>query len=154
MKPYLIYLAGPITGCTYAGYTDWRDAFVTHMPDNVQCLSPMRGKDYLLQETRIGDAYDNTVLSCSRGIMTRDFFDCTRSDLIVAYLVGADRVSIGTVMEIAWGYRTGKPVIVVMEKSGNLHDHSMIREATGFRVQTLEEAATTALITLFPPGLK
>lgn len=160
-----IYLAGPITGCTFAGCTDWREAFAKYLTagnvgdkfdlNKVVCLSPMRGKDYILEltndsEGRVEDSYPNHVLSCDRGIMTRDYNDCTTSDVVIANLLGAERVSIGTVMEVAWAYQSRIPVIAVIEPSKNLHDHSMMREAFGFRVTTLEEAAQIALTILWP----
>lgn len=152
MKKQTIYLAGPISGCSYGECTNWREAFKTLVPASVRCLSPMRGKDYLAGEDVIDGSYPEHTLSCSRGIMTRDFFDCTRADLLVVNLSGCgSRVSIGTVMEIAWAFQRRTPVIVVMEK-GNVHEHPMIDEAIGFRVETLEQAATIAKVILFDPA--
>jgi hypothetical protein len=143
MNTYLIYMAGPITGCSYGECTDWRQGFAEALAGyNVDCLDPMRGKDYLADETCVGNDYD-TVLSCSRGIMTRDRFDCTRCDLLVVNFLGAEKVSIGTVMEIAWADLNRIPIIVVME-AGNVHEHAMISEACGFRVATVDEALTVA----------
>ena len=152
MKSHTIYLAGPISGCSYDGCTSWREAFKSLVPESVQCLSPMRGKDYLEQEQVIDGSYPGHVLSCSRGIMTRDFFDCTRADVVVVNLLDSARVSIGTVMEIAWAYAKHTPTIVIMEPTGNLHEHPMIAEAIGFRVETMEQAAHVAKVILFDPA--
>lgn len=158
-----IYLAGPITGCTYEGCTTWREAFKEMLaktmvgpdwrPEEVRCLSPMRAKDYLDQVGVINLDYpsvDFGPLSCSRGIMTRDFFDCTRADLVFFNLLGAPVVSIGTVMELAWCYQARIPTIVAMEKENNLHEHPMVWEAIGFRVESLQQAADTAVAVLWP----
>jgi len=51
----------------------------------------------------------------------------------------APRVSIGTVMEIAWAFGNNVPVVCIMEE-GNIHTHPMINEAIGFKVQTAIEA--------------
>ncbi len=83
-------------------------------------------------------------MSSSRGIMTRDRFDTMDCDAVFANLLGATIVSIGTAMEIAWADMLRKPVILVMEASGNLHDHPMIREAAGYRVETVDEGITLA----------
>jgi nucleoside 2-deoxyribosyltransferase len=138
-----VYLAGPITGCGYGECRDWRKGLIAQFRQyaTVELLDPMRGKEYLATEPTIADCYDEHVLSSSRGIMTRDHWDTTRCDILLVNLLRAPKVSIGTVMELAWAWDNGIPTIVVMEKDGNLHDHSMIREATGFRVETLEEAA-------------
>ncbi|MHC4117579.1 MAG: hypothetical protein ACYSWO_08740 [Planctomycetota bacterium] len=134
-----LYLAGPITGCSFAGCTDWRKGVADALAGyNVECLDPMRGKDYLSGETNIGNEYD-TVLSCSRGIMTRDRFDCTRCDLLLVNFLGATKVSIGTVMEIAWADLCRIPIVIVSEDC-NVHNHAMLSEACGFRVESLGSA--------------
>jgi hypothetical protein len=71
--------------------------------------------------------------------MTRDRFDATRCDVLLVNLLGAERVSIGTVMEIAWADLRRTPIVAVMEE-GNVHEHGMVNEAIGFRVTTLDEA--------------
>ena len=137
---YGVYLAGPITGCTYGECTDWRKEFAAAMPEVVECFSPMRFKKHLDNGEAIADNYPQHVLCSQRGIMSRDYFDCSRADLGVFNFLGATRVSIGTVMEIAWCFAHRIPTVVVMEKEGNIHEHSMLREAISFRVESLEAA--------------
>jgi len=144
-----IYLAGPIKGLGYHACTDWRERFTELVGPRFVCLSPMRGKEYLLSSLCIGDDYPQEVMSCQRGIMSRDFFDTCRADVVVANLRGAETVSIGTVMEIAWAYAKRVPLIAVMEPEGNLHDHGMIREAISFRVTSLEQAAHVAKVVIW-----
>lgn len=136
-----IYLAGPITGCTFDECTDWRQDFIKRFKTHgVECLSPMRGKEYLKQIGEICGSYpDFGPLASSRGIMTRDHWDCTRCDLVLFNLIGAKTVSIGTVMELAWAWDHRIPTVVAME-DGNCHEHPMVSEAIGFRVPTLENA--------------
>lgn len=154
------YLAGAITGLSYNGCTDWRQEAIAYLEKyGVQGLSPLRGKEYLKDETSISDNYDNhekklyATMSGQRGIYARDKFDCERADLVLVNLLGAQRVSIGTVMEIAWAAGAKKPIVLVMEAEGNIHEHSMLREACAFRVETLAEAlhVTTAILA---PGAK
>lgn len=117
----------------------------------------MRAKDYLAREKKITGSYEDKVMSCSRGIMTRDRFDTMRCDVLLVNLLGAKKISIGTIMEIAWADAKRTPIICVMENpvsgeerqigslTDNVHDHPMIREAIGFRVSTLDEAVDVAL---------
>lgn len=149
----LVYLAGPITGLSFQGCTDWREYAKKELAQaGIDGLSPMRAKDYLNREVIIQDDYDArvdihplaAVLSSSRGITTRDHWDCSRCDVILVNFLGAKAVSIGTVMEIAWGRAYNKPVVVAIEKEGNPHDHSMVRECIGFRVETLEAGLSVA----------
>lgn len=103
----------------------------------------MRAKEYLSLEKKISDFYDN-ALSCSKGITTRDRFDVASSDIILFNFLGAKKVSIGSIIEYGWADSAGKPIITIMEKKGNLHDHGMVRELTGFRVEELDQGLTIA----------
>lgn len=142
---FLVYLAGPITGLTYDGATDWRDHANAELAEfGIKGLSPLRAKEYLRQVgalTGTGEEYAHLgVLSLPRGVTTRDRYDATRCDALLVNLLGAERVSIGTVMEIAWADLCRIPIVVTIEENGNPHEHMMIAEAIGFRVPTLDEA--------------
>ena len=146
-----VYLAGPISGCSYGECTSWRDKFIKVLdePSN-KCYSPMRAKEFLANKPEIRDHFPDHLFGSERHIMTRDFDDCTKADVIVANLLGAKIVSIGTVMEIAWAFNRRIPLIAIMEPEKNLHDHPMIRQAIGFRVDTIEQAAFCACSILMP----
>lgn len=143
-----VYLAGPITGCTYDGCTDWREQvrlwLEVETMGKIKGISPMRNKQYLFGEEQIDKDYEDYPLSCQKGIMTRDHYDCFRADLVLVNLLGTGKVSIGTVMEIAWAHTHQIPIILVMEEEGNVHDHPMIREAAGFRAPNLRGATDIA----------
>ena len=51
MRQNTVYLAGPITSCSYGEATDWRESLKQEIESEtngkVKCLSPMRGKHYL-----------------------------------------------------------------------------------------------------------
>lgn len=133
-----IYLAGPITGCSYTECTDWRAHFqnlVSH-----RCLDPLRGKAFLREEKDMSGEWPNP-LTTAKGIMSRDFFDAHRCDVLVVNFLDCKIVSIGTCFEIAWCHAKRTPIVLVMENHGNIHDHLFVTEACGFRVDTLEAAA-------------
>ena len=54
-------------------------------------------------------------------------------------MLGAQKVSIGTMIEYGRASNPLRPIITVMEKQGNIHEHPMIRELTKYRVETLDE---------------
>lgn len=146
-KP-LVYLAGPITGLSYGGATSWREEAITELAKHgIVGLSPLRAKDYLLNETKLADEYD-VVMSTGRGITTRDRFDCTRADLVLVNLLGADRVSIGTVMELAWADLSRTPIVLCIDDEENPHEHAMIREVVGWRVNSVQAAIDVVIATL------
>lgn len=141
MKPRC-YAAGPIGGISYEDATLWRQTAVKELSAaGIDVFSPMRGKEFLKNEknlTWMMDHWENPMAT-SKGIMARDFNDCSTADALLVYLKGTERASMGTVMEIAWAFDRKIPVVVVAEKT-NIHvNHPMLVEAINFRVDTLEE---------------
>lgn len=138
---HLVYLAGPITGLSFQTADGWRTKaqrmLSVRSKGTVVGVSPLRKKSYLSTETILGHSYEDWPLSSQRGIFARDRYDCKRADAILANLLDTSYVSIGTVMEIAWGVDNNIPIILILEK-GSAHDHPMIREACPFIVDTLE----------------
>jgi nucleoside 2-deoxyribosyltransferase len=135
-----VYLAGAISGLTYGEGQSWREYTTSALAiHGINGYSPLRAKDYLSSVGKIEQSYANHPLSCDRGIMTRDRYDVSSCDAVLFYLLGAERVSIGTMIEFGWADAWRKPTVVVMEETGNIHEHPMVREATGFRVTNLED---------------
>jgi nucleoside 2-deoxyribosyltransferase len=149
MKHLMIYLGGPITGISYDSTIGWREKLIKELPE-FSVLSPMRSKTYLSHEKEIKANYEDSVLSCQRGIQTKDYNDVKRSDLLIINFLGATKVSIGTVMEVAWARAFDIPVILIIEPTGNIHDHPMIRECTGFRIDNIDDAVNLAKVILLP----
>ncbi len=145
MNRPLVYLAGPIANTQRAEAVGWRFEATNALRErNIEALSPMRAKERLARND-IGDNFhkyeDEGVFFTSRGIMTRDRNDVIRCDALLVNLLGARKLSAGTVMELAWADILRKPVVVAIEAEGNPHDnHPMIHEAIPFRVTSLDEA--------------
>lgn len=136
-----VYLAGPIGGCTYEGCTEWRKHVGFKLRDmGLRPVSPMRSKRFLSGERCIDDRHYTHPLATPRGILARDFWDCNRCDVVLAVLTGVTKVSIGTVMEIAWAYQAKIPVVLVIEDEGNPHEHVLLAGACPFRVSTIDDA--------------
>ena len=146
-----VYLAGPITGETIAGANDWRRAAAAQLADiGIRTLDPLRGKDYL--EAMIGSGvydmqYNNHPLSTGHGIYRRDSWDVRRCDVVLVNFIGASRVSIGTVMEIAWAEAAGKYILIAMEDN-NVHQYPMIVSAASLILPTLDDALAILPIVL------
>ena len=145
-----LYLAGPIAGLSYRESTDWRKTVAGLLYSDVIPLSPMRGKEYLDGDPSIKGDYDAVqrnrhALSTQAAITARDRFDTmVRGDAVLVNFLGAKKISLGTVIEVGWADAARKPIILVIEKEGNVHDYLMIREAAGFRTDSLEEACQIA----------
>lgn len=146
---YICYLAGPITGVSFKGATDWREDAKENLDPSIAGMSPLRGKKYLSQEKSIEHTYEDIALSSAKGITARDHNDCKRSDALLVNLLGSETVSIGTVMEVAWAGAYGVPIVLVMDKD-NIHQHAMLRETAGFIVESLEEGVHIVNALLIP----
>ena len=146
---FLLFLSGPITGISYNESTDWREYVARKMPPYIKAVSPMRGKQYLSNEMVINDSYEENPLSSQKGITCRDRMDVGRCDMLLANFLGAKKVSIGSIMEIAWADAWRKPIVLVMEK-GNVHEHAIIREVAGFITSSLDEAIDIVIAVLSP----
>jgi nucleoside 2-deoxyribosyltransferase len=157
MRPS-VYLAGPITGLTYDGGSEWREDAVDEFEEcGIDAYSPLRCKQYLraFGELSAKDQtgaynYDGAhPLSSDKGIMARDRNDVLRRDMVLANFLGAERISIGTCIEVGWADAFRKPVVLVMEDD-NIHRHAMMEEAAGFRVHTMVEAIEIVKAVLLP----
>jgi nucleoside 2-deoxyribosyltransferase len=145
-----VYLSGPITGLTFQGATDWRAYAIASLKKaNLKGISPMRAKDYLASLNAPisghGREYANLgVLSTAQAVVARDRFDTQRVDIMLMNLLGADRVSIGTMVEIGWADAARVPIIGIIEPEGNVHDHMFVNQLIGFRVTTLDKGLDLA----------
>ena len=144
-----VYLSGPITGLTFKGATDWRNVVTQELSEaGIVGISPMRAKDYLASVGTISgdgrDYFNLNVLSTPPAVCARDRFDTTRVDVVLMNLLGAERVSIGTMVELGWADLARVPVIGVIEPTGNVHDHMFVNQLIGFRVATLDEGVHVA----------
>lgn len=154
-----VYLAGPITGTTYGECTDWREYVKRNLAPGVVGYSPMRAKAYL---ARLPDAISGHgreyahlgALSLGAGVVARDRFDTTRCDVVLVNLLGASRVSIGTMIELGWADAARNPIVLAMEDDNPTHDHMMVRTLAGYIVPTLDEAihVVNAILTPDPPA--
>lgn len=136
-----VYLAGPITGSSYGQATEWRDYAkdLLESSGEYKCLTPMRGKEALKHIERFEpNGYDG--VASNHNICHRDEYDVHRSDVLLVNLAGATRVSIGTMMEIAWGHHAGKFVITVLDSADNPHNHAFVIENSSMVVTSLDAA--------------
>lgn len=156
-----MYLAGPITGLNYKGATDWRESVAAALNESgIRAFSPMRGKKYLEKLDVIGDARVQTrpdedsyglnkVMSSAQGITYRDRNDVMNADAILMNLLGAQRISIGTMIEAGWADAFRKPVVVVREKD-SAHGHGMLDAIATYTVDDLDEALHLIRVLLLP----
>lgn len=139
----IIYLAGPISG---KGYDEVVDLYKqkSELLKNVgyDVLCPMTGKTYLRNELDFkAHGYEKFPVSSNHAIFERDKWMVSKSDIILADLSNSgDRVSIGTMMELAWAAMLGKHTIIVLPKE-NIHRHCFVLESGDIIFENLDEAS-------------
>lgn len=142
MSKPAVYLAGPISGKDYASVMCYIEKTAARLEEmGYEILHPMLGKSYLRTELEFrAHGYENPV-STNHAIFERDRWMVARCDIVLAQLQDAfDRVSIGTVMELAWASMLGKHTIVIIGAPANIHRHAFILEAADIVFDTLQEA--------------
>lgn len=125
-----VYLAGGITGISFGNAIGWRDfAFNKLKEHGIDAYSPMRGKSFVSNVATMSEkdreAFNGGTMHSIVGINVRDFNDVKTADAILVNLLNTTKVSIGTVMEIAWARAFQIPVVIVMDKE-NIHNHGML----------------------------
>ncbi len=92
----IVYLCGPINGCTDEECKDWREYAKSALV--CETLDPMR-RDYRGRETE-----------CVKEIVDGDKYDISKIDIV---LVNYDKPSVGTSMEILYAWERDKLVYIV-----------------------------------------
>ena len=136
-----VYLSGPISGLTYnKARFGWRADFLDEMDDGITVLSPMRHEGHLAEiKGPLDKMYPDNLFSRPKMIVAKDFLDISMSDILVAYLQGAEKVSIGTMVELGYAKALGKTIVVIME-ANSVHDHPFVTEVADTVVDNLSEA--------------
>ncbi len=137
-----VYLAGPISG---KGYDDvvnaYKEKAMILSTYGYEILCPMTGKTYLRNELEFkASGYANFPVSTNHAIFERDKWMVSNCDIILCDLSNSgDRISIGSMMELAWGSMLGKQIIVILPKE-NIHRHAFVLEAADIIFETDLEA--------------
>ena len=146
-----IYLSGPISGLHYdEAARGWRQDAGHILEDaGAIVLDPTK----LETENEKGGAIDplgdqDSAMLNWKSITTKDRFYVQQADLMILNLLGAQRVSIGSMIELGWADLLRKPVVLIMEPEFNMHEHAMVREMAGFRAHTLEQGLMIAMTLL------
>lgn len=137
-----VYLSGPVTGCDFDEMTSWRGiARRILLETGIRPVSPLRGKEGWFQEDQAkGGELPYRPGHNPRQIVSRDHFDVLKADILLVNLLGAKRVSIGTVCEMAWAYDRHIPIIGVLEDGGTPHHHEFVLQMLTDRFDNLDDA--------------
>lgn len=128
-----VYLAGPITDADSV-HEGWRAELTTRLRTKygIIAMSPMAGEDYP-DRFGVGPKYVSQVLT------TRDWWMCSKADVVLANFENSVKASIGTVIELGWASARGVSVLAVIPP-GNIHEHPMIHSVATWVATDMEEA--------------
>lgn len=110
------------------------------IPTYIEGYRPLRGKEHLdTNKVLSASLHGKHGLATNKAIVSRDSYDVLSCDVMLVNLLGAKEKSIGTVSEIAWAWLSRKPIVLVMEDTGNCHEHGFILEMCGHQTTDLDE---------------
>jgi len=137
-----VYLSGPITGVSERTARGWRQHVIDRLAPALIGVDPTRNAidTTIVSQVQLDDAARLKHLRHGKEILERNRNDLARCDLVLANLLGAERASIGAIGEIFWADAFRKPVIIVRESSGNIHDHGMVNAIAAQTFDDLDAA--------------
>jgi hypothetical protein len=138
-----VYLTGPITGRSEEAITDWR-RFLRERCQGIDFVDPtLDGYDAAnAYESRENAPQALERLAHGRFVVERNKLLIRAADLVVANFLGAGaRASIGSVGELFLAHAFSKPIVIVREEAGNVHDHAMLNALATQVCFSLEDAA-------------
>lgn len=136
-----VYLAGSIAGCDRGEANDWR-SIVSHALAHygIRGISPLRCEP--LVGERYGVAYEDPRFGTAKAIASKNFADVQMCDMTLCYMPKAlneRRLSMGTLIELAWAHALRKPTILVTDYEFLL-EHPVVQANASWILSTLEEA--------------
>lgn len=130
MMPISVYLSGPVTNRNYKQASTWRKHAATRLRDaGFRVLDPLRGHSFSSRRKKIRNLAEENPVVSDRALKARDKLDCLASDIVLCNFMEADRVSVGSIFEIAWAEDHNKLVVMAIPKNDRFHDHPFTRES-------------------------
>ena len=127
------YLSSPLSGLSPTSSGTWKvGATERLLAAGWEVCDPLRGTEKLHAKGRklIPRKYkgDEPSLS-SKAFVSRDLQDVRRADVVLCYLLEADKVSIGCMFELAWSMLFPDVLTVIVINPRNIHQHPFVEEA-------------------------
>ncbi|HKI62869.1 MAG TPA: nucleoside 2-deoxyribosyltransferase [Mariprofundaceae bacterium] len=154
MKP-TVYLAGAIAGLTENEANDWRHYVAEQLGKHgiigvspLRC-EPLHGETYSFN-------YPDPKFGTARAIGSKNVYDVRNCDMTLAFLPGPrERLSIGTVCELAGAHFINKQTILVSDDEF-VRSHPVLDAMSGWVLDNLDDAIEVCVGVLgaYTPGGK
>lgn len=136
-----VYLAGPIAGCDLAEANDWRSTTRQYLKRyGIAGISPLRCEPLIGE--RYGVSYEDPRFGTARAIASKNFLDVQMCDVTLCYMprvLNERRLSVGTVIELAWAHALRKPTILVTDYPFLL-EHPVVQANASWILHELRDA--------------
>src|SRR3990167_934591 len=136
-----VYLAGSIAGCTGPEANDWRHGVIAQLAiHGITGISPLRCEPR--RGERYGVSYEDPRFGTPRAIASKNFLDVQNTDMTLCYMpmaLNERRLSVGTIIELAWAHALRKPTILVTDYPFLL-EHPVVQANASWVLSTLDEA--------------
>ncbi len=148
-----IYLAGYIQGTKIKQCSEWRKKIREHVEAHyypeITILDPLNGKDFA---SLTADGLKSN--RPPHAIVHRDRMSIESADLIIANMnrFGEQRVSVGTICELAWGFQLEKPIIMITNEK-QYSEHPFLSYFASAIYKTVDELIENEIIDYFYKGV-
>lgn len=137
-----VYLAGSIGGCDFDEANDWRDYAYKYLKKiGIRGISPLRCEP-LPPGQKIYEATNpDPMFGTARAIASKNLLDVQKCDVTLCYMpksLNERRMSLGTIIELAWAHALNKPTILVTDYDV-LEKHPVVQANAGWIVPTLDQ---------------
>lgn len=140
-----VYLAGAITDCNIGEANDWRAIVSARLsPYDIRGISPLRCEPAVNGRYTLGTP--DPRFGVPRAIAAKNFLDVQMCDMTLCYMprgINERRLSLGTIIELAWAHALRKPTILVSDYPF-IVEHPVVQANAGWIVTTLDEAVDIA----------
>lgn len=164
-----VYLFGPLLGLTFKETIYWRKLAELYLAPHIETFSPTRGLIVGNADEPFHEEYGHDIMHQARAFTIRDLHDIIQTNAMLGNFEGATRASIGSAIEIGYGFALQRPIITVVpnvreitsrsvtdytkiDSPLDIHDHPMIRETT-LVTTSLKEALRATMHLLLPSSI-
>ena len=131
----VVLLTGATTGVVYAVGKAAQTAGAFHLG-----ISPASNEQEHVGHYELPTDACDVLIYTGFGLKGRNVVLVRSCDVVLANFLGAgSKASIGSIGEIYWAEEFGKPVFIVRERFGNVHDHAMLNAIASRVVYALED---------------
>ena len=138
-----VYLSGPMTGHADSAIKPWRQVAADRLSQICEVIDPALSHYDSDPAFEKSEKPTQAIKRLRQGlyIVHRNRNLIRSSDMLLANLLHTGtKASIGSIGEIYWADAFGKPIIIVREQHGNVHDHAMLNAIASYICYTLDEA--------------